>query len=161
MSRVLTTAELGYAARDWRREGAVIVLCAGVFDPLHLGHVRHLEAARAMGNVLVVSVASDKLVRAKRQGRPDLPAPLMPAEQRVGVVAALKFVDAAVICEDADASAIIAVLRPHVFAKGEEYRDRITPALDAEGRALDRVGGRLEFVSGPVVFSSSAILAGV
>lgn len=160
MSRVLTLTELGHAAAEWRREGAVIVLAAGCFDFPHEGHIEHLKAARKLGNVLVVSVAGDDVIRRKRAGTV-LPAPLIPAVHRAANIAQWRFVDAVVVCETKDTAPVIKALRPHVYAKGEEYRERITAALDAEGRALDRVGGRLEFVSGPVVCSSSALLAGV
>jgi rfaE bifunctional protein nucleotidyltransferase chain/domain len=161
VSHVLTPPELVCAARDWRSEGAVIVLGAGCFDPLHLGHVQHLEAARKLGNVLVVSVAGDALVRETKQviGGPN--RPFMPAKERAAIVAALAAVDAAVICDDVDAKGIIKVLKPHVYVKGEEYRDRTTKALAREGRLLTALGGRMEYLSGPVVRSSSAILAGV
>lgn len=161
MSKILTTADLSLAAKDWRREGAVIVLAAGCFDPLHLGHVQHLQAAKALGNVLVVSVAGDELVRSTKQF-PDGPRrPFMPATDRAAIVAALACVDAVTVCDATDAKAIIRALRPHVYAKGEEYRDRITRALAEEGILLDRLGGRMEYVSGTVIRSSSAILAGV
>lgn len=161
MSKVLTVPELALAARDWRAEGAVIVMAAGCFDPLHLGHVQHLEAARKLGNVLVVSVAGDALVKATKQ-LPDGPRrPFMPAAERAAIVAALGVVAAAVVCDAADARGILKALKPHVYAKGEEYRDKMTRALDAEGRLLDRFGGRMAYVSGPLVRSSSAILAGV
>jgi rfaE bifunctional protein nucleotidyltransferase chain/domain len=161
MSKILTTTDLSLAARDWRKEGAVIVLAAGCFDPIHVGHVQHLRAARALGNVLVVSVAGDDLVRATKQLPGGPRRPFMPAAERAEIVAALACVDAAVICDRKDARHIIKALRPAVYAKGEEYRDRVTRELAAEGVLLDRLGGRMEYVSGPLVRSSSAILAGV
>jgi rfaE bifunctional protein nucleotidyltransferase chain/domain len=161
MSAVLTLPELALAARDWRADGAVIVLAAGCFDPLHIGHVQHLEAARKLGNVLVVSVAGDALVKASKELPGGPRRPFMPAPERAGIVAAIWCVDAAVICDDVDAKGIIKVLKPHVYVKGEEYRDKTTKALAREGRLLEALGGRMAYLSGPVVRSSSAILAGV
>lgn len=154
MSRVLTLPELTCAAKDWRREGAVIVLAAGVFDPLHYGHVQYLEAARGMGNVLVVSVAADHRVN---KG-PDRPR--SPAAHRAGVVAALAYVDAVTICDAEDVVPVIDAIRPHVYVKGAEYRTKKTPALKAETLAIP-ADGRVVFLSGQVVCSSTAILAGV
>jgi rfaE bifunctional protein nucleotidyltransferase chain/domain len=161
MARVLTISELAAAARDWRADGAVIVLGAGCFDPIHLGHVQHLEAARKLGNVLVVSVAGDALVRATKQLPGGPTRPFMPAAERAAIVAALGCVDAAVICDDVDAKGIIKALKPHLYVKGTEYRDKTTKALAKEERLLAALGGRMEYLSGPVVRSSSAILAGV
>ncbi len=161
MSKVLTVPELSLAAKSWRKEGAHIVLAAGCFDPLHAGHVQHLEAARRYGNVLVVSVAGDRIVREYKQHQGGPRRPFMPAAQRAAIVAALRCVDAAVVCEWDTCEKVIRALKPHVYAKGEEYREHLTPALDAEGQLLFRLGGRMEYVSGPQVYSSSAILAGV
>ena len=159
MSRVLTLAELAAAARAWRADGAVIVLAAGCFDPLHLGHVQHLEAARAEGNVLVVGVACDRIVRDYKQIPNGRRRPFMPDAHRAGIVAGLRCVDAAVV--NHAACELIEVLRPHVYVKGEEYRGNLTPDLEAESALLDTYGGRLEFVSGGLICSSTAMLAGV
>ena len=156
MSRVLTLPELAAAARDWRAEGAVIVLAAGVFDPLHMGHVQYLQRARATGNVLIVSVAADHRVN-KGPGRP-----LYAAEYRAGVVAALKVVDAVTVCGAASVAPVIRAVRPHVYVKGEEYKGNPTTALRAEAVAVRATGGRVEYASGPVVLSSSHLFpAGV
>ena len=155
MSRVLAISDLALAARDWRTEGAVIVLAAGCFDPAHYGHVEYLRAARAMGNVLVVSVASDDRVREAKG--PDRPR--SPAGHRAGLIAAFGFVDAAVVCDAPDVVPVIKALKPDVYVKGAEYRAKKTPALYREVRAMG--SRRVEFLSGPVVCSSTAILAGV
>lgn len=158
---VLAVPEIAAAARDWRAEGAVIVLAAGCFDPLHLGHVEHLAAAKRLGNVLVVSVAGDALVRATK-GKAGGPArPFMPAAHRAGIVAGLRGVDGVVVCETDDATEIVRALRPHVYAKGTDYHpDRLPPALAAERALVESYGGRMAFVSGASVASSSALLAG-
>ena len=159
MSQVLTLPDLALAARDWRAEGAVVVLACGCWDPLHLGHVQHLEAAAGLGNVLVVGVASDHIVRTYKQIPNGRRRPFMPDHQRAGIVAGLRCVDAAVV--NHAACELIDVLRPHVYAKGDEYRGRLTPDLEAESALLATYGGRLEFVSGQLVCSSTAMLAGV
>lgn len=157
MSKVLTPADLPPAARDWRRDGAVIVLAAGCFDPVHAGHAQHLKRAKALGNVLVVSVAGDEQVRlAKGAGRPR-----SPAVHRAELIADLRYVDAVVVNDAPDVSPLIALLRPHVFAKGREYLEVRTPALAAESAAVLSYGGRVAYVSGEVICSSTALFAGV
>jgi rfaE bifunctional protein nucleotidyltransferase chain/domain len=160
LSAVLTLPELALAARDWRADGAVIVLAAGCFDVPHVGHMDHLQAAAKLGNVLVVSVACDELVSTTK-GTREKPRPAMPEMDRARMVAGWRGVDATVICPMPDAKQIIRVLKPHVYVKGEEYRDKTTKALAREGRLLEALGGRMAYLSGPVVRSSSAILAGV
>ncbi len=160
MSRVIPTlAELAEAARDWRADGSVIVLCCGCWDPIHPGHVQHLEAARKEGNVLVVGVASDHLVRTHKQ-KPNGPRrPFMSDAHRAIMVSNLRCVDAAVI--NHAACELIEALRPHVYVKGEEYRGNLTPDLEAESELLATYGGRLEFLSGGLICSSTAMLASV
>mgnify|MGYP001590177270 CR=1 FL=1 len=153
---VLSVKELTLASSSWRSEGAVIVLASGCFDPLHLGHIQHLEAARKLGNILVVGVASDRIVNEYKQKAGGPRRPFMPAIVRAGIVGAIKCVDVAVI-NDASCE-IIEAIKPHVYCKGAEYRDNLTPDLEDELELLTQYGGRLEFVSGEMVQSSSAII---
>jgi len=155
---VLSVKELTLAASGWRSDGATIVLASGCFDPLHLGHVEHLEKAREFGNVLIVGVASDRIVSDYKQKPNGVKRPFMPAIIRAGIIGALRCVDAAVINDEA--CELIAAIHPHVYVKGSEYRGNLTPDLEAELELLNQLGGRMEFVSGELVLSSSAILAG-
>ncbi len=155
---ILSLSDLTEASSEWRHDGAVIVLAAGCFDPLHIGHIQHLEAARTFGNVLVVAVASDRVVRTYKQKADGPRRPLMPDTMRAAIVGGLRCVDATVI-NDA-ACEVIERLRPHVYVKGEEYRGNLTPDLERELELMGRIGGRLEFASGPQVHSSTAILTG-
>ncbi len=155
---ILSLSDLELAAAEWRQDGAVVVLAAGCFDPLHIGHIQHLEAARTFGNVLVVAVASDRIVRTYKQAPTGPRRPFMPEAMRAAIVGGLRCVDATVI-NDA-ACEVIRHLRPHVYVKGEEYRDNLTPDLERELALLDHLGGRLEFASGPQVHSSTALLTG-
>ena len=108
-----------------------IVLANGVFDLLHVGHVRYLTAARRLGDVLFVGVNGDAAVsRLKGPGRP-----LMPAAERAELVAALRAVDHVVVFEEDTADRLLAAIRPDVHAKGTDYRaDRVPEAATA--RAL-------------------------
>jgi D-beta-D-heptose 7-phosphate kinase/D-beta-D-heptose 1-phosphate adenosyltransferase len=107
-------AELAARARA---EGGTVVATGGCFDLLHAGHVRMLEAARALGDCLVVCLNSDASVR--RLKGPD--RPLVGQEDRAAVLAALGCVDAVAVFEEDDPSEILRELRPHVWAKGGDY----------------------------------------
>src|SRR6476660_3607580 len=101
--KIFNREELQRQVAEWRRAGDSITLANGAFDLLHVGHVRYLRAAKELGGRLVVAVNSDVSVRAlKGEGRP-----LVPAEERAEILAALADVDAAVIFPEADVRAII------------------------------------------------------
>jgi D-glycero-beta-D-manno-heptose 1-phosphate adenylyltransferase len=104
----------------WRAEqhraGLTVVMTNGHFDLLHVGHVRYLQGARRLGDVLVVGLNSDASTRARKPGRP-----LVPQEERAELLAALGCVDAVVIFEDLDARALVAALRPEVYVKGGDW----------------------------------------
>src|SRR5215813_4986937 len=100
-----------------RRAGRRVVLANGVFDLLHVGHVRYLEEARALGDLLIVGVNGDAAVRRlKGPGRP-----LMPAAERAEILAALRAVDHVVVFDDDTADGLVARLKPAVHAKGTDY----------------------------------------
>ena len=102
---------------DWREAGARIVLTNGVFDLLHVGHVRYLQQASALGDVLVVGLNSDASTRRLKGPQ----RPLVPEEERAEVLAALACVDAVTLFEEDTAEALVAELRPDVYAKGGDY----------------------------------------
>jgi len=114
------TAELG---EQLRRAGRRISFANGCFDVLHAGHVRYLQAAKQLGDVLVVGVNSDQSVSAlKGPGRPMLPAPA-----RAELVAALEPVDYVIIFEELTAEAMLSELRPDVHCKGPDYTPETVP----------------------------------
>lgn len=118
-----------------------IVLANGVFDLLHVGHVRYLAAARRLGDVLFVGVNGDAAVaRLKGPGRP-----LMPAAERAELVAALRAVDHVVVFEEDTADRLLAAIRPHVHAKGTDYHADGVPEV-ATARA---VGAEVAIVGDP------------
>jgi D-glycero-beta-D-manno-heptose 1-phosphate adenylyltransferase len=123
MAAVLSVDEAARVASAWRAQGKRLVLANGCFDLLHVGHVRYLRAARALGDVLVVGLNSDAAVRRlKGPGRP-----VMPAAERAELVAAVQGVDAVVVFEEDSADALIARLRPDVHAKGTDYTEQSVP----------------------------------
>jgi D-beta-D-heptose 7-phosphate kinase/D-beta-D-heptose 1-phosphate adenosyltransferase len=102
---------------DWREAGARIVLTNGVFDLLHVGHVRYLQQASTLGDVLVVGLNSDTSTqRLKGPQRP-----LIPEDERAEVLAALACVDVVTLFEEDTAETLVAVLRPDVYVKGGDY----------------------------------------
>ncbi len=129
-SKILTRASLVRAVRGARRRGERVVFTNGCFDWLHTGHVRSLEAARRLGDRLVVAVNTDASVRRlKGPGRP-----LVPARQRTEILAALECVDWVVQFREATPLGLIRALRPDVLAKGGDWPlDQIVGREEVEG----------------------------
>jgi len=149
-SKVLDRAALRKQVEAWRAAGDRITLANGCFDLLHVGHVRYLRAAKQIGGRLVVAINSDESVRSlKGEGRP-----LMPAEERAEVLAALADVDAVVIFPERDVRAIIREIRPDVQAKGTDYTVESVPEADT----LRDYGGRVAIVGDPKDHSASEII---
>ena len=135
---------------EWRRRGETVVLANGCFDLLHVGHIRYLRAAKALGSRLVVAVNSDASTRRlKGEGRP-----LMPEQERAEILAALEDVDAVVIFSEPDVRALIREIRPGVQAKGTDYTAESVP----EREVVRECGGRVEIVGDPKDHSSSEML---
>jgi phosphoheptose isomerase len=125
----------------WRRERRTVVWTNGCFDLLHAGHVRSLEAARALGDVLVVGLNSDESVRRlKGEGRP-----IVPAEDRAAVLAALRAVDHVIVYSEDTPEAALERLRPDVHTKGADYAPPNGKPLP-ERAVVESYGGRIEFL---------------
>lgn len=140
-SKLRTLAQLGKIVRQCRKEGKRIVFANGCFDLLHVGHIRYLRGARALGDVLIVGINGDKSVRAlKGQGRP-----LMPAPERVEILAALEDVDYLLIFDDLTVAGILQDLQPDVHAKGTDYTEETVP----EREIVLAYGGRVVIVGDP------------
>jgi D-glycero-beta-D-manno-heptose 1-phosphate adenylyltransferase len=149
-NKIVSRPALLAKAAEWRRSGEPIVLANGCFDLLHVGHVRYLRGAKALGGKLVVAMNSDASVRQlKGEGRP-----LMPAEERAEIIAALEDVDAVVIFDEPDVRALIRELRPDVQAKGTDYTRDTVPERDE----VLACGGRVEIVGDPKDHSTSSFL---
>lgn len=148
--KILSREELRERVAAWRSAGERITLANGGFDLLHVGHVRYLRGAKALGGRLVVAINSDESVRAlKGAGRP-----IMPADDRAEIVAALADVDAVVIFPELDVRAIIREIRPDVQAKGTDYTADSVPERDV----VAEYGGRVEIVGDAKDHSSSEII---
>ena len=148
--KVFTRDELARRVAQWRQSGDQIILANGGFDLLHVGHVRYLSAAKQLGGRLVVAINSDESVRTlKGEARP-----LMPAEERAEIVAALADVDAVVIFPELDVRNIIREIHPDIHAKGTDYTHETVPEADL----VQSYGGRVEIVGDPKDHSSSHII---
>jgi rfaE bifunctional protein nucleotidyltransferase chain/domain len=148
--KILGRQQLREHVEQWRRSGERIVLANGNFDLLHVGHVRYLRGAKELGGKLVVAINSDESVRAlKGEGRP-----VMAAEERAEIVAALADVDAVVIFGELDVRALIREIRPDIQAKGTDYAAETVPERDA----VAEYGGRVAIVGDPKNHSTSEII---
>lgn len=149
-NKIFGREQLRQRADEWRRSGERITLANGCFDLLHVGHVRYLHAAKELGGRLIVAINSDESVCAlKGEGRP-----LMPAEERAEILAALADVDAVVIFPEHDVRALIREIRPEIQAKGTDYTADTVPERDA----MQEHGGRVEIVGDPKDHSASEII---
>lgn len=135
-----------------RAEGKAVVHCHGCFDIVHPGHVAHLQHARSLGDLLVVTVSADSQVN-KGADRP-----LIPQELRAGSLAALECVDAVYVNPHPTAVELLGDLCPDVYVKGREYEKSTDPRFLAEREIVSRNGGRVVFSSGEVVYSSTALI---
>jgi len=150
-SKLGTLDEVSERVRTARRSGLRIALANGCFDVLHVGHVRYLDGARAEADVLVVGVNGDSSVRRlKGEGRP-----VMPAEDRALLVAALRAVDHVVVFEEDDVRDLLLALRPDVHCKGTDYTADTVPERDV----VRSYGGRVAIVGDPKDHDTRKLLA--
>jgi len=137
-TKVSSLREVRERVEAARKKGRTVALANGCFDVLHVGHARYIEGARAEADVLVVGVNGDASVRRlKGEGRP-----VMPAEERALLVAALRAVDHVVVFEEDDVSALLLALRPDVHCKGTDYTEETVP----EREVVRSYGGRVAIV---------------
>ena len=136
-----------------RSPGHTVVHCHGCFDLMHIGHIRHLQAARGMGDLLVVTVTADRHVT-KGEGRPAFAEAL-----RAEALAALACVDLVAICPWPTAVEAIRLIRPHLYVKGQagEEPARRSARLQQEIAVVRELGGDVRFTH-EAVFSSTALL---
>ncbi len=139
LTKVTTREELASLLAERRRQQQRVVFTNGCFDLMHIGHIRYLQAARNLGDVLVVGVNSDNSVRTLNKGTD---RPIVPDAQRAEVLAALACVDYVVIFPEPDPGALIATLQPDILVKGGDWPvDRIVGRETVEAR-----GGRVQTI---------------
>ena len=137
----------------WRAQEQTVVWTNGCFDLLHAGHVASLEAARRLGDVLVVGVNADATVRAlKGPGRP-----VFPVEARIRLLAALEVVDHVVVFDEQTPRAVLSELQPDIHCKGEDYAPSGGAPIP-EADVVASYGGRVAFVPLVAGLSTSSLL---
>ncbi len=146
MSRTMLIGRIQRA----RQAGARVILANGCFDILHAGHVRYLAGAKALGDLLVVGVNSDRQVLLlKGPGRP-----LMPAAERAEIIASLETVDLVTIFDEPTVEILLLALKPDVHAKGTDYTEESVP----EREVVRSYGGRVAIVGDPKNHSTSEMI---
>lgn len=138
---VLTLGDLPELGERLRAAGRVVVWTNGCFDLFHAGHARSLQAARSLGDVLVVGLNSDDSVhRLKSLGRP-----VLPVAERAALVAALRCVDYVVVFDDDTPEVCLRLLRPAVHCKGADYAPPDGKPIP-EAQLVESYGGRVAFL---------------
>ncbi|HWR16913.1 MAG TPA: adenylyltransferase/cytidyltransferase family protein [Terriglobales bacterium] len=149
-TKVLSREDLRRRVAQWRQSGDQVIMANGCFDVLHVGHIRYLQAAKALGGKLIVAVNADDSVRQlKGDGRP-----VMPESERAEILAALEPVDAVVIFPELDVRALLNDIRPDVQAKGTDYTADSVPERDV----VTSYGGRVAIVGDPKDHSATEII---
>jgi len=148
--KILSRQGLHQVLEEHRSAGHKIVFANGVFDLLHVGHVRYLQASRAEGDVLVVGINSDSSTRERKgEGRP-----IMTERARAAVVAALAAVDYVVIFDELDVNPLLNEYRPDVHAKGTDYSADTVP----ERELANALGIRIAICGDPKDHSTRDII---
>jgi rfaE bifunctional protein kinase chain/domain/rfaE bifunctional protein nucleotidyltransferase chain/domain len=153
-NKIKNVNELSLIIGELKAQGKKVVHCHGVFDLLHIGHIKHFEEANTLGDVLVVSITPDEFVN-KGPGRPAFTTKL-----RLEALAALEVVDYVIANKWPTAIEIIRELKPNIYCKGPDYKDPlddITGKISEEEAAVNSVGGTITFTD-DVTFSSSSLI---
>jgi D-glycero-beta-D-manno-heptose 1-phosphate adenylyltransferase len=142
--------ELKRILDDERKKGKKIVFGNGCFDLLHVGHVRYLKGARALGDILVVALNDDSSVLALGKRK----TVVTPAAERAEIMAAVRYVDYVTTFSEPTVENILALLKPDIHAKGTDY----TPDTVPERNVVRAYGGEVAIVGDPKDHSTTAIL---
>jgi D-glycero-beta-D-manno-heptose 1-phosphate adenylyltransferase len=157
MSKVITLDEAHLHRSALHADGKELVLTNGHFDLLHFGHVRYLQAARALGDALFVGLNSDRSTRALKGNN----RPLTPQGERAEVLAALECVEAVIIFDELDAIRLVETLRPEIYAKGGDWSASEEPSSGKplpEAAAVQAYGGRIVLLPYLPEHSTSALI---
>jgi len=147
---ILDHGELSRKLDSLRSKGKKIVFTNGCFDLLHVGHVRYLEGAKALGNVLVLALNSDESVR-RLKGKE---RPFLPLTDRLGVLSAFKAVDFVTSFDEDNVSALLLKLKPDIHAKGTDYTPETVPEKDT----VASFGGKVAVVGDPKDHASKNLI---
>ncbi len=152
-AQILNRTLLADTVEQARSRGEKIILANGCFDLFHVGHVRYLIGAKALGGFLIVGINSDRQVRhLKGQGRP-----FMPEAERAEIVAAFRAVDAVTVFDEPTVEELIKAIRPDFHAKGTDYTTETVPERDI----VRSYGGTVAIVGDPKDRSSTDLIGAV
>ncbi len=154
LSKVKSISEIKEITETARANGKKIVLAHGVFDLLHMGHIRHLKSAKSEGDILVLSITADEFVN-KGPGRP-----VFSHDMRAEMLAALECVDYVSVNHALSAEPMIEAVKPNVYVKGSDYENSdedVTGKIADEQRTVERLNGRMMFTK-DITFSSSSLI---
>jgi len=152
--KIIKIDEVEELIGNYKSQGKKIVHCHGVFDLLHIGHIKHFAEAKKLGDILVVSITPDHYVN-KGPGRPAFSIAL-----RLEALAALESIDYVVANKWPTAEEVIRIIKPDFYCKGPDYKDHsddITGKITDEELAINFVGGKIYFTD-DITFSSSSLL---
>jgi rfaE bifunctional protein nucleotidyltransferase chain/domain len=149
MAKIVTREELAALVRADRAAGRTVALANGIFDLLHVGHVRYLQGAAAEADRLIVAVNDDEVAAGKGPGRP-----ILRAADRARLVASLRGVDYVVIFPEPTVDPLLQLLKPDVHCKGTDYTVDSVPERDT----VLEYGGRIAIVGDPKDHSTRDLL---
>jgi rfaE bifunctional protein nucleotidyltransferase chain/domain len=151
--KFLSLTEIARRIAQLKKQGKTIVHCHGCFDLMHPGHIKYLQAAKQMGDILVVTLSPDRYVD-KGPGRP-----VFSENLRAECLAALESVDYVAINAWPTAEETLRLLRPHYYVKGQEFAnlEDKTGKIQQEFQVVQEVGGKMRFTH-EIVFSSTELL---
>ncbi len=150
---ILNRQSLADSVNDLRSKGRKIVLANGCFDLFHVGHVRYLKGAKAVGDILVVGINSDRQTRQLKGTN----RPFMPENERAEIVASLRCVDLVTIFDEPTVEELMKAVRPDFHAKGTDYTTDTVP----ERNLMQQLGGIVVIVGDPKDHSTTDLIKNV
>lgn len=152
--KIISREAFAKLRKGFRQLGKKVVLCHGVFDLLHYGHIEHLQEAKSLGDILVVSITAARFVN-KGPGRP-----YFNDQQRLAFLASIEYVDYVLLSEAVTVHEIVKAVQPDIYVKGQEYataENDVTGNIGSEQAIVEKYGGHIHFTQGEV-FSSTKLL---
>ncbi|MEO6654767.1 MAG: adenylyltransferase/cytidyltransferase family protein [Pyrinomonadaceae bacterium] len=147
---ILNRTDLADKVSHAKASGLTIVLANGCFDLFHVGHVRYLNGAKAIGDILVVAINSDRQTRLlKGEGRP-----FMPENERAEIISSLRCVDIVTIFDEPTVEGLLRAIKPDLHAKGTDYTTDTVP----EREIVWEYGGKVAIVGDPKDHSSTSLI---
>ena len=154
LKKILSLKELSILSKKLKKKKKKIILCHGVFDLLHIGHIKHFQKAKSNGDILIVTLTDSKFVK-KGPNRPYFNNSL-----RAEALAAIEVIDYISVINESTAINVIKKLKPDIYFKGDEYKSNnqdITGIIKKEKNEVKRYGGKIKYTNDEVFSSSNLI----